>query len=134
MPLAAGELLGAVIATAVGGLRRLDGLAVEAGGRRRVRATRRHPELATQGAADFVPGAVTLPGGEVLVARPPGREVVWQGPPRAALPVEVEDRVKDRAEVGLAWPTARLVGWEKGSDQLPLGVGHCARGWHAVHA
>src|ERR1700674_1053578 len=40
---------------------------------------------------------VVAPGGEPAVNRPPWRQVLWQQPPRAARPHDIEDAVDDLA-------------------------------------
>src|SRR5262249_41432759 len=123
MPLAAGDLLAAVLADllpAVGGLHRL---AVDAGDAGRDLAAGGLAEADPQDVDDPVPGAVALPGVEVVEDGAPRGEVVGQWPPGAALVGEVEDRVNDLAHVGLAGPPAGAGRGDLGLQDGPLGVG-----------
>ena len=126
MPLAAHEPLGAVIAVRAADLGRLDRLAVDAAGRRGRLAPGPPADLRAQGVVDRPPGAIARPSGEIVVDGPPGREVAREGPPRAAVPVAVEDRVDHLAEVGLAGPAVDPGGREVGFDDAPSGVGQVA--------
>ena len=76
---------------------------------------------------EAVPGAVPLPGVEVVVDGPPGGEVMGQGPPSAALAGEVEDGVDDLAHVGFTGPAAGPGRGDLGLQDGPLGVGQVGR-------
>src|SRR5262245_57428923 len=133
MPLAAAHLLAAVgadLLTAVGGL---DRLAVDAGDAGRGRAAGRLAEADAEDVDDPIPGAVALPGVEVVVDGPPRGEVVGQCPPGAALVGEVEDGVDDLADVGLARPPSGPGRGDLGLQHGPLGVSEVGRVCSAFH-
>src|SRR5262249_50717409 len=95
MPLAAGDLLAAVVALGATGLGGLDRLAIDNGGTGCRLLAGGCSDLSPQGGVDVLPGAVVPPGVEVVADGLPGREVVGQHPPRTAAPVHVQGRVDD---------------------------------------
>ena len=76
VPLAAGDLLGAVVAAVVGRLGGLDRLAVDAAGAGRRLPTRLAADLLAQGVVDGLPGPVGGPSDEVVINGPPGGKVM----------------------------------------------------------
>src|SRR5262249_49463508 len=86
-------------------------------------------EADTEDLEDPVPGAIALPGIEVVVGGPPRGEVMGQGPPGAALVGDVEDAVEDLAHVGLARPSAGSGRGDLGLQDSPSGVGEVRRIW-----
>src|ERR1035438_5155507 len=133
MTFAAPDLLAPVGADILPAQSGLDRLAVDTTDARVGVPARGRTHLPTQGGEDLVPGAVPLPGVEVVVDGLPGREVVRQGAPGAAFAVEVKDSVDDLAQVGLAWaPTGS--GWRKpGLKESPLDVRLVRRIGFAFH-
>src|SRR5512144_1908570 len=126
-PLAA---VGADLRAASGGL---DRLAVDASDAGRGRAAGGRAEADPQDVEDAAPGAVALPGVEVVVDGPPRGEVVGPRPPGAAFVGEVEDGVEDLADVGLAGSAAGPGCGDLGLQNGPLGVGDVRRVWSASH-
>src|SRR5580698_1863876 len=123
MPLASLDLLAPVLAHRATDLTALDGLAVDAGGTRRLLATGFLADAAAQRIQDGLPGAVFLPAFEVLVGGSGGAEVVRQIVPLAASAVLVEQGIDDLAQVDLARSPTRFGVRQDGSDQFPLSVG-----------
>src|SRR5207247_6911747 len=126
VPLAALDLLAAVVARLPAGATALDRLAVEVGGARRALAAGLLARLVAQGVVDPLPGAVLAPLAEVVVGGGPGAVVLGQGAPLAAGAVDVEDGVHDVVEVDLAGPPARLGRREQGLKEGKLLVGQVA--------
>src|SRR5436305_7766594 len=136
MALAAPHLLAAICPAFLAAQRRLDRLAAEHRGAGVVRA----PGLgAGQGAKDveqLLPGATLVPVLEVVVHRPPRREVVRQGPPGASLARMVEQRVDDLTQIDLPRPAGSPPTLDSGQqrlDQGPLLVRHVARIGFTLH-
>src|SRR5262249_45340043 len=107
-------------------VRRLDRLAVDAGDPRAGVAAGGRAGAGAQGVQQKVPGAVALPGLEVVVNGSPRREVVRQGAPGTALAGEVEDRIDDFAHVGLAGPATGAGQRNPPIHEGPLRIGEIA--------
>src|SRR6185437_16311054 len=86
-----------VVAAWSGLLGRLYALAVEDRSRRLRRMTRFLPHTFAQLGMNQFPGAVLLPGTEIVKHDSIGRQVVGQGSPRAAIADQIPDRVHDFA-------------------------------------
>src|SRR5687767_15931527 len=98
MPLAAAHLLATVVAallaTLLGGL---DRLAVDDRDTGLVVAAGLVAHVAAEHDREFVPDAAVGPGAEVVVAGPPGRELVGQQTPLAAATDQIQQGVDDLA-------------------------------------
>jgi hypothetical protein len=96
MSLASFDLLAAIVAALFAAYARgFDRLAIHYGrGGLRV-PLEADTHALTQGGMHPLPGAVQAPEAEVVVDGLPGWEVVWQKPPGAAAPYDVEDGVED---------------------------------------
>src|SRR5215468_416354 len=89
-------------------LGRLHRLAVENSRRRLGRFSRLLADLVPHRIVNPVPGAVLLPGPEVVESDPIRWQVMGQGPPSAAVAGLVQDRVHDLAPAIAGWPPAWL--------------------------
>src|SRR5215213_6822435 len=89
---AAIDALGPIVATDAANPSRADGLAVDNTGARMGVASDAGAELLAQGRVHVFPRAIQAPQSEVVIGRLPGRKLVWQQPPGAATPNNVEDR------------------------------------------
>src|SRR5690606_19245197 len=83
---------------------------------------------------DTLPRAVLLPEAEVMKGNAIRRQIVRQGPPRAAIARDVEDRIEDFAATVLGrTPTGLGLGHPR-LDASPLFVREVGRVWHPFHA
>src|SRR5262245_54997840 len=97
MAFAAIDAFGAVVSTYptdAGGSNRL---AVDNASTRLGVAADTGAKLLTEDSVQVLPRAVQTPQAEVVICRLPRRELMWQQPPCAATPHNVEDRVQDLA-------------------------------------
>src|SRR5262249_22271593 len=123
VPLAAADLLAAVVAALAPHLGGLDTLAVDVGHPRRLVPAGLAADLAAEGIDDPLPGAVLLPGLQVVEGGALGGQVVRQHVPLAAGAGLVQQRVDDLAEVHRAGPAAGPGGGQQGLEKGPLVVG-----------
>src|SRR5438270_1193780 len=123
MTLAALDLLAPVVADGTADLGTLDGLAVDAGGAGCFLATLSRADLGTQGINDLLPGAVLMPGGEVVVGRTLGHEVMGQVVPLDAGAGLVEQRVDHLTQIDRARTATRFGRRQERFEQRPLGIG-----------
>src|SRR2546423_293362 len=123
MALAAVDLLVAVVAALAAHLGRLDALRVDAAGAGGPLPGGLATDLAAQGVEDLLPGAVLLPGDEVVPDGALGQQVVRQVVPLHAGPRLVEQGVDHLTQVNRARPAAVLGGRDQGLDEFPLGIG-----------
>src|SRR5437879_5768965 len=114
MTLATLDLLAAVVADGTADLGALDGLAVDAAGAGCFLTVGSRADLGAQGVEDLLPGAVLVPGGEVLVGGALGDEVVGQVVPLAAGAGLVEQGVDHLTQIDAAGPTAGFGGRQEG--------------------
>src|SRR5579884_1355602 len=124
MTLAAIDLLVAIVAGGPADLGGLDALGVDAGRTGRFLPSGLGADLAAQGVENPLPGAVLLPGGEVIPDRALGQQIMWQHVPLHPCTVLVEQRVEHLAHVGRARPASMLGRWDQRLQQGPLGVSH----------
>src|SRR5258707_7025065 len=122
MTLTTFDLLAAVVARRAAHLGGLDGLAVDATRAGGVLTAGGLANPGPQGIDDLLPGAVLVPGDEVIPGRPLGNEVVGQVVPLAAGARLVEQGVDHLPQVHDARAAARLGRRQQGLDQFPLGV------------
>ena len=113
--------------------RRLDRLTIDD---RRTRGGITVGALPHQGPECFVnpfPGAVLPPGAEIPPAGPPGREVMGQRPPRAAVTEHVQDPVEHLPRIHTAWSSPGLGRQQQRGQHPPLGGGQVAGGGFPRH-
>src|SRR2546423_15023521 len=122
MALAAVDLLVAVVAALAAHLGRLDALRVDAAGAGGPLPGGLATDLAAQGVDDLLPGAVMLPGDEVVPDGALGQQVVRQVVPLHAGPRLVEQRVDHLTQVDLPRATAGFGGRGQRLNEGPLGV------------
>src|SRR4051812_39997859 len=100
------DLLAAVVADIPAHFRRLDRLGVDAGGAGCFFSPCGRADLPTQGIEDLLPGAIFLPGNEVIPNGTLGEKVVRQIVPLAAGTSLILDRVDHLAQIHRTRPTA----------------------------
>jgi hypothetical protein len=100
----------------------LDRLAVEDRDRRPGPLPGGPADLGPQAVVELAPGAVLLPGAEVMEDDPVGRQVVGQGAPDAPVAGLVQHAVDDLAAGVAGRPAARPGGRHEALDPPPLGV------------
>src|SRR2546421_547734 len=122
MTFATFDLFAAVVARDAAHLGRLDRLAVDATGAGGLVSASGLTNGGPEGINDLLPGAVLLPGDEVIPDGTLGGQVVRQVVPLAAGTGLVEQRVDHFAQIHGARPATRLGGRQQGLDQLPLSV------------
>ncbi len=122
MPLAALDLLAAVVAAHAANAGRLDGLAVDDASAGLGIAAQAHPQPLPQHQMDPLPGAVEAPLSKVMVDRLPRRQVAGQQAPGPARPDDIEDGVENRAQAVPAGPTPWREWREQGLDRLPFRI------------
>ena len=76
---------------------------------------------------DALPGAVLLPVPEVVVDQRPGRQVVGQVTPGAAVPGQVKQSIDDLAPLVLGRASALLSGGDQRLKFVPLVIGQVGR-------
>src|SRR5260370_6196672 len=123
MTLAAIDLLVAVVATDTAYFGGLHALGVDAGGAGRLFPARLGADLAAQGIKDLLPGAVFLPGDEVIPGRAFGYEIVRQVVPLYAGAALIEQGVDHLAHIDLSASAAMLGGRDQRFNDFPLCVG-----------
>ena len=133
MALATPDLLAPVGADLLPTASGLDRLAVDATDAGRERSAGGLAEPDSKEVEDTVPGAIALPGVEVVIDGPPRGEIVGQRPPGAALVGDVEESVEDLAHVGLARSAAGPGPRDLGLQHGPLGVDDVRRIGLAFH-
>ena len=116
VPLAAADLLAAVVAAWPAHLGGLDRLAVDdrGGGLRCAPHHRAHP-LAQRG-VDRLPQAAQAPLPEVVEDRLPRWEAGWQQPPRHTATQDVEDGVEDLVQHNRARASSAFRAWKQGLE------------------
>src|ERR1022692_2992412 len=119
MTLATFDLFAAVIAHDAAHLGRLNRLAIDATGAGSLFAPSSFTDASPESIDDLLPGAVLLPGDEVIVDGALGSQVVRQVVPLATRADLVEQRVDDLAQVHSAWPATGFGGRKEGADQQP---------------
>src|SRR5438046_2149084 len=129
MALVAVDLLVAVVAVFATHRGGLDALRVDAAGAGGFRAGGLGADLAAQGVEDLLPGAVLLPGDEVIPHGTFGQQVVRQVIPLHAGPRLVEQGVDHLAHSDRARSAAVLGGRDQGLDEFPLGIGQIGAIW-----
>jgi len=120
MPLAALDLLAAVVAHRPAHLGAFDRLAVDAGGAGRLLTAFLRANLTPESVDEFLPRAVLLPGDEVIPDGAFGEKVVGQIVPLTAGSRLVLDRVDNLAKVHLPRAARCLAGGQDILDQIPL--------------
>src|SRR5450631_1984277 len=120
MPLAALDLLAAVVADRTAHLRAFDGLAVDARGAGRLLTAFLRANLTPQDVDEFLPRAVLLPGDKVIPDGAFGEKVVGQIVPLTAGSSLVLDRVDHFAKIHLPRAARCLASGEEIFDQVPL--------------
>jgi hypothetical protein len=109
LPLAAGDLLAAIVAAGAASFRGLDGLAVD-GARGRLRITPLGDAMAfTQDLVDPFPGAIPTPLAKVRIDIIPVRQVVRHHTPGNPATQNVETAIDDPAQIVLSLATTSSV-------------------------
>ncbi len=116
MSLAPSHVLGGIVASLFATFCRLDRLAVQQLAvqhccRWLLVASQFLPQRLAQSCVDALPGAIDTPQPEVVVDALPGREIVRQRSPLAAILRHVEDRVEYLAPRVKAWTSASRLFW-----------------------
>src|SRR5271170_710766 len=117
------DLLAAVVARRAAHFAGLDRLRVDARRARSFLPTEGLTNPATQRVDELLPGAVGVPGGEVIPDRALGEQIVRQVVPLTTRAVLIEQRVDDFAHGRGSGPAARFGGRDQGFEDLPLLVG-----------
>ncbi len=122
MPLAAIDLLAAVIAMRPALFGRLHRLAIDNGRAWRRLASDRATHALTQDMVNALPDASPSPGVKVVVDGGPRTVLAWHIAPGAARPQEIEDSVEDPSEVDAARTPTGLGRGEQGFEQGPFAI------------
>src|SRR5215831_14565551 len=120
MTLATSDLLVAVIAARASHFTGLDRLRVDDSGAGSFVSALGFADLAPQGIDQLLPGALLLPGDEVVPDGALGKQIMRQEIPLAARAGLVEQGVDYLAEINLAWPASRLGRRKQRLNHLPL--------------
>src|SRR5436305_6203311 len=123
MPLAALDLLAGVEAALPAHLGGLHRLAVDVGDAGRLVPAVGGTDLGAQGVDELLPGAVLLPGIEVVASGALGEQVMGQVVPLGAGARLVEQGVEDLPHIDGAGPAPRLGRRDERPESFPLGVG-----------
>jgi hypothetical protein len=122
LPLAAFELLAAILAARPAGRCRLDRLAVEDGGRGERTSAALGPIALAQDLVDAFPLPGPAPCAEVVIHHAPRRQVMRHHAPRDGAPQHIEAAVKDTAKLIAPVRTSVLTRHKHARDKLPLFV------------
>src|SRR2546421_4430953 len=120
MPLAALDLLVAVVARWATHLAGLDALRIDAGSAGRLGATLLAADLTAQGIHQLLPGTVLLPSDEVVPGGALGDQVMGEIVPLDTRAGLVEQGVDDLAQVHGAGPATALGGRDELLERVPL--------------
>ena len=113
------DILGVVPATLLAAGRRIDRLAIDAGGGAGLVRFLRRADFRAQQIVDYLEGAVVPPLIKVAPHGGPGRKVLGQIPPMAAGAEDVKDGINDIAQIRGARSSAGIHG-QVWLDQRPL--------------
>jgi hypothetical protein len=133
-PLAAGDLLAAIVAARAAGLGGADGLAVDDGCCGLCLAADGQAMPLAQRRVDPLPGALPTPLGIVVEYGAPGREVMRQGAPLASCAQQVEHGIDDAAQGKDLRMSSLLAGADQRGKDGPLRVTQVRRVRTRCHA
>ncbi len=112
---------------------RLDGLAIDTAGAGGWRPTGSPPDSPSEGVNDGLPGSVSFPRRNGVVAGPPWGKIVRQRSPDTAIAVAVEDGINHGSHLGLAWPPTGAGRRQEGLQDSPLLACQITGVWLRVH-
>src|SRR6478752_5836527 len=100
----------------------LDALSVQHGGGGFQRSAGHRPDLLPQELMNHGPGAVASKAIVVMPTSRPFRQVVGDGPPRAAVSNQIQDAVEHLADTHAPRASTPFFGWNVRFDPLPLTI------------